>query len=154
MVRHKKDKSGKKYSNPPRARGPPRPSTTSTTNDTSDASEDGAPRAHKPEFKAACWDLGHCDAKRCSGKKLMRSGLLRELAVGQKFAGVVISPKAKTIVSAADRGLLEQWGAAVVEASWKRIEEVPWGRVGGKCERLCMFPPPFFFSLGVEERES
>lgn len=90
----------------------------------------------KPPYKAACWDLGHCDAKRCSGKRLMRLGLMRELHVGQKFAGIVISPKGKKLVSRADRELLEQYGAAVVEASWKRIDEVPFAKIGGKCERL------------------
>lgn len=124
MVRHKKDgfSRGRKGFNPPRQR-PPR--------DT----EDGE-RTVNPAYKAACWDLGHCDAKRCSGKKLMRLGLMRELAVGQKFAGVVVSPKAKKIISAADNELLEQFGAAVVECSWKRVDEVPFGRIGGKCERL------------------
>ena len=39
-------------------------------------------------------------------------------------------------MSAADRELLEQYGAAVVECSWVRIEEIPWSRIGGKCERL------------------
>lgn len=135
MVRHKKDfpkSGGKKYSNAPRQRGPPRPRNP-------DNEEDGdstAPRASKSSFKAACWDLGHCDAKRCSGKKLIRLGLMRSLNVGQKHAGVVVSPKAKTILSPADRETLEQYGAAVVEASWKRIDEVPFSRIGGKCERL------------------
>lgn len=45
----------------------------------------------KPAFKAACWDLGHCAPKRCSGKRLMHFGLMRELLIGQKFSGVVIS---------------------------------------------------------------
>lgn len=66
----------------------------------------------------------------------MRLGMMRELHVGQKFAGVVVSPKAKRIISKEDKDLLEQYGAAVVEASWKRIDEVPFGRIGGKCERL------------------
>ncbi|KAH9828602.1 Ribosome biogenesis protein [Teratosphaeria destructans] len=74
-------------------------------------------------FKAAAWDLNHCDAKRCSGKRLMRLGLMRELHVGQKHPGVVVSPKATSLISPADRPLLEQHGAAVVEASWKRIDE-------------------------------
>lgn len=41
------------------------------------------------------------------------------------------------MVSAADKELLEQYGAAVVECSWARIKEVPWAKIGGKCERLC-----------------
>lgn len=135
MVRHKKDfKSNNKYSNKPtKARAVPRPRPDADGEDENDASN---PRPTKPAYKAACWDLGHCDAKRCSGKRLMRLGMMRELHVGQKFAGVVVSPKAKRIISSEDKELLEQYGAAVVEASWKRIDEVPFGRIGGKCERL------------------
>ncbi|KAF2177912.1 DUF367-domain-containing protein [Zopfia rhizophila CBS 207.26] len=128
MVRHKKDNfssRGKKYSNPPRQRGPPR----------GEENGEGGAKS-KLAFKAACWDLGHCDAKRCSGKKLIRLGMMRELHLGQRYAGIVVSPKAKKILSAEDKELLEQYGAAVVEASWKRIDEVPFGRIGGKCERL------------------
>ena len=78
MVRHKKDLKGKKYhSGPPRQR-PLR-------------HQDGDSTNPPPDFKAACWDLEHCDPKRCSGKRLMHFGLMRELSVGQKFAGVVIS---------------------------------------------------------------
>lgn len=66
----------------------------------------------------------------------MRLGLMRELSVGQKHAGVVVSPKAKALLSPADRPILEQYGAAVVEASWKRIEEVPFNRIGGPNQRL------------------
>lgn len=39
-------------------------------------------------------------------------------------------------MSAADKDLLEQYGAAVVECSWVRVQEIPWSRIGGKCERL------------------
>ncbi|KAF2752034.1 DUF367-domain-containing protein [Sporormia fimetaria CBS 119925] len=136
MVRHKKDfsKSGKKYSNAPRTRGPPRTATDIAADNASDT-PNPRPSSHPP-FKAACWDLGHCDAKRCSGKKLLRLGLLRELHVGQKSAGIVVSPKAKRILSPADREVLLTHGAAVVEASWNRIDEVPFSRIGGKCERL------------------
>ena len=125
MVRHKKDSL-------PRSK---KPFVGARQRNPRDTDTDSQLRA-RPPYKAACWDLGHCDAKRCSGKRLMRLGLMRELHVGQKFAGVVISPKGKKLVSRADRELLEQYGAAVVEASWKRIEEVPFARIGGKCERL------------------
>lgn len=48
------------------------------------------------------------------------------------------SPNAKKVISPADRELMEQHGAAVVECSWVRVKEVPWSRIGGKCERLRM----------------
>jgi pre-rRNA-processing protein TSR3 len=129
MVRHKKDNNSskaKKYT--ANSRHTPR----SIIRE----GEDGTITMEKPPFKAACWDFDHCDSKRCSGKRLMHFGLMRELPVGQKYPGVVISPKGKTVVSPADRELLEQFGAAVVECSWVRVEEVPFSRIGGKCERI------------------
>ncbi|WPH04270.1 Hypothetical protein R9X50_00715900 [Acrodontium crateriforme] len=124
MVRHKKDfkaKGGKNFSHNPRSHH---------------SNNDEGGSGKRPEFKAAAWDLNHCDAKRCSGKRLMRLGLMRELHVGQKHSGVVVSPKAKTIISPADRPILEQYGAAVVEASWNRIDEVPFSKIGGPNQRL------------------
>ncbi|KAF2000319.1 DUF367-domain-containing protein [Amniculicola lignicola CBS 123094] len=139
MVRHKKDfsKGNKKYASSTRPTRPPRTARDLSPSDPNyDPTNPAANKRSKPSFKAACWDLGHCDAKRCSGKRLVRLGMMRELNVGQKFAGVVVSPKGKKVVSAEDREALEMYGAAVVEASWNRIEEVPWGRIGGRCERL------------------
>ncbi|KAJ5172117.1 Ribosome biogenesis protein TSR3 [Penicillium capsulatum] len=124
MVRHKKDnfsRGGKKFSTP-------RPRPVPCDEDTATSS--------RPPYRAACWDLGHCDPKRCSGKRLMKLGLMRELHIGQRFPGVIVSPNAKKVVSPADRELMEQHGAAVVECSWVRVKEVPWSRIGGKCERL------------------
>lgn len=126
MVRHKKDNfssKGRKANNQYRPRGP-----------RDDA--DGSERSSRPPFKAACWDLGHCDPKRCSGKKLMKMGQMRDLAIGQKHSGVIISPNAKHTISPADRELMDQYGAAVVECSWARVKEVPWTKIGGRCERL------------------
>lgn len=129
MVRHKKDmgNKGRKGANG---------SKQTFAQHTHPEREDGLGGGKRPAFKAAAWDLNHCDAKRCSGKKLMRLGLMRELHVGQKHQGVVVSPKAKSIVSPADREICETYGASVVEASWNRIDEVPFGKIGGPHQRL------------------
>lgn len=138
MVRHKKDNfpSKGKHSH----RGPPRNPRRAEPSDNNGASADAgssaASSSARPAFKAACWDLGHCDPKRCSGKRLMKLGLMRELHLGQRHAGVVITPNGKQTLSPADRPLLEQFGAAVVECSWARTGEVQWAKVGGRCERL------------------
>lgn len=126
MVRHKKDFRGGKWSH-----GPPR------NRPFRNNAESFAPGpSSRPDFKAACWDLGHCDPKRCSGKRLMKLGLMRELHVGQRHPGVIISPNGKKVLSPADTPIVEQFGAAVVECSWARVNEVQWSKVGGKCERL------------------
>ncbi|KAF2717884.1 DUF367-domain-containing protein [Polychaeton citri CBS 116435] len=129
MVRHKKDfKGGPKGKQQYKAR--------TYAQHTHPDSENGISPSKKPSFKAAAWDLDHCDAKRCSGKRLMRLGLMRELHVGQKHQGLIITPKGKTICSPADKEIVEAFGAAVVEASWNRIEEVPYNRIGGPNQRL------------------
>lgn len=122
MVRHKKDfnSRGKRGGGRGGHHGPPRPRQTD----------------QEVPFKAACWDLGHCDPKRCSGKKLMKLGLMRELHMGQRHNGVIITPNGKHTISPADRELMDTYGAAVVECSWARTKEVAWNKVGGKCERL------------------
>ena len=37
------------------------------------------------------WDFGQCDAKRCTGRKLARMGLVKELRVQARFAGVALT---------------------------------------------------------------
>ncbi|RKF63898.1 Ribosome biogenesis protein TSR3 [Erysiphe neolycopersici] len=126
MVRHKKDEFS--------SRGSKNSSRGHRTKHRTDVANER--NSCRPSFRAACWDLGHCDPKRCSGKKLMKLGLMRGLHIGQKHSGLVISPNAKEVISPADRQILEQFGAAVVECSWARTEEVPWSKIGGKSERL------------------
>ncbi|KAK0649500.1 hypothetical protein B0T16DRAFT_132497 [Cercophora newfieldiana] len=139
MVRHKKDNFSSRgrrlHSGPPR-----NPRRQDNNNDGEADGADGQAAStsgsRRPAFKAACWDLGHCDPKRCSGKKLMKLGLMRDLHVGQRHPGVIITPNGKHTISPADTPLLEQFGAAVVECSWARTQEIQWSKVGGKCERL------------------
>ncbi|KAK6349897.1 ribosome biogenesis protein tsr3 [Orbilia brochopaga] len=96
----------------------------------------GDDAAKRPAYKCAMWDFGHCDPKRCSGKKLEKAGMIRNLRIGQKFAGIVVTPNGKTVVSPADAEIATEAGAAVVECSWARISEIPFSRIGGKHERL------------------
>ncbi|KAK0566085.1 ribosome biogenesis protein tsr3 [Tilletia horrida] len=84
----------------------------------------------------AQWDFGHCDPKRCSGKKLARLGLIRELRVGQRFRGIVLTPNATQTLSPADTPILAEHGLAVVECSWARLDEVPFGKIKSPHERL------------------
>ncbi|KAI0076003.1 DUF367-domain-containing protein [Panus rudis PR-1116 ss-1] len=90
----------------------------------------------KIEVPVAMWDFDQCDPRRCSGKRLSRLGLIHELRVGQKFRGIVVTPKATLPVSPADRELVEKNGLAVVECSWARLEDVPFGKIASPHERL------------------
>lgn len=84
----------------------------------------------------AMWDFQHCDPRRCSGKKLSRHGLIKELRVGQRFRGIVLTPRATQVLSPADASIVQEHGVAVVECSWARLDEIPFGKIKSPHERL------------------
>ncbi|KAI5122991.1 hypothetical protein M0805_006869 [Coniferiporia weirii] len=90
----------------------------------------------KIDVPVAMWDFDHCDPRRCSGKKLARLGLIRDLKVGTKFRGIVVSPKGAQVISPADHDIVAGAGVAVVECSWARLEEIPWRKIASPNERL------------------
>ncbi|KAJ7105485.1 hypothetical protein C8R43DRAFT_222215 [Mycena crocata] len=99
----------------------------------SDEEED---KAVKIEVPVGMWDFDHCDPRRCSGKKLSRLGLIKELKVGSRFRGIVVSPKGTKVISPSDREIILKGGLAVVECSWARLDDVPFGKIASPHERL------------------
>lgn len=99
-------------------------------------SVDGGSDVTSIDVPVAMWDFNHCDPKRCSGKKLSRLGLIQELRVGQKFRGIVLTPNATQTLSPADAHIIAENGVAVVECSWARLDEIPFGKLKSPHERL------------------
>lgn len=87
----------------------------------------------------AMWDFDHCDPKRCSGRKLCRFGLVRQLNIPQKFRGISLSPAGKKAVSPEDLELITGNGIAVVDCSWARVDEVPFHKISSNRDRLLPF---------------
>jgi pre-rRNA-processing protein TSR3 len=73
----------------------------------------------------AMWDLGQCDAKRCTGRKLSRLGMIRTIPLGATHRGVLLSPDGRGTMSPADAGLVESGGISVIDCSWALVGGLP-----------------------------
>lgn len=100
------------------------------SDDHSDQEEEQLP------YDIGMWDFDQCDPRKCSGKKLSRMGLMKELRIGQRFQGIVMSPKGTAVVCPNDRELVERAGVAVVECSWARLDEIPFAKIRSPHERI------------------
>lgn len=87
----------------------------------------------------AMWDFKQCDSKKCSGRKLERMGLLREIGLAQRFNGVVLHPRGTQLVSREDRDTIEESGLAVIDCSWARLDEIPFSKMKRCANRLLPF---------------
>ncbi|XP_023703532.1 ribosome biogenesis protein TSR3 homolog isoform X1 [Cryptotermes secundus] len=102
-------------------------------------SEESALSITRAPFPVAMWDVGQCDPKKCSGRKLSRHGLIRPLRLGQRFGGVVLTPVGEKCISPSDRTIISAHGLAVVDCSWAKIDETPFTQMKSTHCRLLPF---------------
>ncbi|ETN70845.1 hypothetical protein RB195_001044 [Necator americanus] len=86
--------------------------------------------------KLAMYDFNQCDPKRCSGRKLLRAGLISEVRLGARFPGLVLSPTGETTLAPSDRDFIDHHGLGVVDCSWKEVERTPLHKVRAPEHRL------------------
>lgn len=93
-------------------------------------------------FRVAMWDVGQCDPKRCTGRKLSRFDMIETLRLGARFNGIILSPMGTKCVSPEDKEIIEQHGLAVIDCSWAKLDETPFSKMRGNNPRLL----PFFLA--------
>lgn len=93
----------------------------------------------KIPFRIAMWDVGQCDPKKCTGRKLARKGMIKNLRLGDRFNGIILSPVAQQCLSPEDTDIISSHGLAVIDCSWARIDDTPFYKMKGKHTRLLPF---------------
>lgn len=89
-------------------------------------------------IRLGMWDFGQCDSKKCTGRKLARMGLVKELALAHRFRGIILSPQGQFSVSPSDKEIVLTCGISVIDCSWAKIESIPFNKIRGGHDRLCM----------------
>ncbi|XP_026490132.2 18S rRNA aminocarboxypropyltransferase [Vanessa tameamea] len=110
-----------------------------SSEDSDDSSDSSDTEGVEATFAVSMWDLNHCDPKKCSGRKLSRHKLIKNLKLGQKFQGLVLSPVGTQCVSPSDKDIIEKFGLAVIDCSWAKINETPFQRMKSPHPRLLPF---------------
>eukprot|EP00871_Galdieria_phlegrea_P004385 jgi/Galph1/4948/GphlegSOOS_G3650.1 len=110
----------------------------------SSTAEDGYENNQQPtpkisSVKLFLYDFQQCDVKRCTGRKLLRFGLVSQMSLNRSFKGIVLSPCGSQAFSPHDRELVLKNGLAVVDCSWAKIEQVPFGKLKNPNSRLLPF---------------
>jgi pre-rRNA-processing protein TSR3 len=98
----------------------------------------GAPPEEYAGPRLAMWDFGHCDPKRCTGRRLAKQGVIHSLQVSMPCKGVVLTPAGDCSVSREDAELVARAGLGVVDCSWARLDEVPFAKL--RCGRKRLLP--------------
>lgn len=73
-------------------------------------------------IKKVIFELGQCDPKRCSGKKLVRQGKVRAIKNSKSFSGIVLLPQGTRSLSPSDAETITKRGVGLIDCSWAQLD--------------------------------
>ena len=65
-----------------------------------------------------------CDPKKCTGKKMERLGLLKEIKFSRNYGGILLTPNGKKICSIEDHDIIATKGICVIDCSWAKFQDL------------------------------
>ena len=73
------------------------------------------------------YDEGQCDPKKCTAKKMIRFGIVKQLPSIRRIphGAIILDPTAEKAISREDRARAEAHGIVVMDLSWSHIETFP-----------------------------
>lgn len=69
-------------------------------------------------------NFGQCDPKMCTGMRLKKFGLLKEIKMNSKFQGILLTPTGKKSVSKEDTDIILEHGVCVLDCSWAKFQQL------------------------------
>ncbi|KAF5141789.1 hypothetical protein AAJ76_6500012660 [Vairimorpha ceranae] len=85
------------------------------------------------------YEFDQCDPKRCSGRKLVKTGKIVSYPIKRYFNGIILSPNAVSVISPNDRFIIEKYGLGLIDCSWNQLEKVDFCRLPKRYNRLLPF---------------
>ncbi|KAI4292367.1 pre-rRNA-processing protein TSR3 [Pancytospora philotis] len=82
------------------------------------------------------YEFGECDPKRCSGHRLVKYKKVESIPLKRHFNGIILSPDATQVVSAADREHIERFGIGLIDCSWNKVAQFDFSRLPKRHNRL------------------
>jgi pre-rRNA-processing protein TSR3 len=60
----------------------------------------------------------------CTGVRLQKFGLLKEMKINSKFQGILLTPTGKKMVSREDHDIIKNNGICVIDCSWAKFSQM------------------------------
>jgi pre-rRNA-processing protein TSR3 len=60
----------------------------------------------------------------CTGMRLSKYGLMKDLKINSKYQGILLTPTGKKIVSKEDYSIIKEKGICVIDCSWAKFNEL------------------------------